>query len=353
MNTGVHRALLLALVLSIVVNSANFDWAGAASSAPPEIVDGSHILYRFVDVKQPNRTEYMYVEFVEIHEHMAEVAIRTGLTTSDGSDWSQHPSLYGYLDFESGSLTLVGTTGKLALSFWINPQSIQSDAASGFPPDSMEYSQLDCAVYISSGGQQRSWYDKVTGVLIQTSFLSANVASKVAVLYETNIPVGGRVAVQWTLPIEIPSDMTTYSTLLIVSVAVIAVAAIALIRSRRRRKTSRRALEEQCLSCGYKNRRGAVFCSRCGSSLAAPAVPVMKPERGASAAPTMSVESYAGVSPVVRPEPPVSAVTPPREYAATTVSPLESRNVCRNCGHVNPDWIMLYCVRCAARLQMD
>ena len=33
----------------------------------------------------------------------------------------------------------------------------------------------------------------------------------------------------------------------------------------------------RCPSCGYNNRDDAVFCSSCGSSLAAPGVPVMKP----------------------------------------------------------------------------
>jgi hypothetical protein len=33
-----------------------------------------------------------------------------------------------------------------------------------------------------------------------------------------------------------------------------------------------------------------------------------------------------------------------------TARPVETRNVCKTCGHVNPEWIRNYCVRCAAKL---
>ena len=56
-------------------------------------------------------------------------------------------------------------------------------------------------------------------------------------------------------------------------------------------------------------------------------------------------------APVMKSEAPV--VTPPRELDRTTASPVETRRVCRTCGHVNPEWIKNYCVRCAAKLEMD
>lgn len=57
--------------------------------------------------------------------------------------------------------------------------------------------------------------------------------------------------------------------------------------------------------------------------------------------------------PVMKSEHPVLAVTPPRELDRTTASPVETRGVCRTCGHVNPEWVRNYCVRCAAKLKMD
>jgi CDGSH-type Zn-finger protein len=42
-----------------------------------------------------------------------------------------------------------------------------------------------------------------------------------------------------------------------------------------------------------------------------------------------------------------------RESDGATASPVEMRNVCKTCGHVNPEWIRNYCVRCAARLKAD
>jgi CDGSH-type Zn-finger protein len=42
-----------------------------------------------------------------------------------------------------------------------------------------------------------------------------------------------------------------------------------------------------------------------------------------------------------------------RKLERTTPRSVETRNVCKTCGHVNPEWIRNYCVRCAARLKMD
>jgi CDGSH-type Zn-finger protein len=55
-------------------------------------------------------------------------------------------------------------------------------------------------------------------------------------------------------------------------------------------------------------------------------------------------------SPIMKSEPPAGT---PRESGRTSASPVEARNVCKTCGHVNPEWIRNYCVRCAAKLKMD
>ena len=341
---------MLALVLLAAVNLANFDWANAASSAPPGIKDGAYMWYKFVDFNA-NKTDYTYVEFVEVHEHTAEMVIRTGLLNLNESEWSQHPPLYGHLDFESGDLTLVGATGGVGFSFWTNP-SAHRNATSGFPLDNKGYYHVDCLVLESEKHEERSWYDKITGVLIQTSLLSDDLTTGIVILYETNIPVG-RGANQWVMPFEIPADTTTYATVLIGSVVVIAVTAIVIVRFRKKRGTSQGVLVKRCPSCGYNNRDDAVFCSRCGSSLGAPRASVMKPESPVSVAPVMKPELHVTAAPVIRAEPPVSVVTFPRELGRTTVSPAQTRNVCRTCGHVNPEWIRHYCVRCAAEMKTD
>lgn len=43
----------------------------------------------------------------------------------------------------------------------------------------------------------------------------------------------------------------------------------------------------------------------------------------------------------------------PKELDRTSASQAETGRVCRACGHVNPEWIRNYCVRCAAKLRMD
>jgi len=328
---------MLALVLLAAVNLANFDWANAASSAPPGIKDGAYMWYKFVDFNT-NKTDYTYVEFVEVHEHTAEMVIRTGLLSSNESEWSQHPPLYGHLDLESGDLTLVGAKDGVGLSFWINPQNANRNGTNGFPLDNKYYVSVDCWMFESEKHDERWWYDKVTGVLIETSFLSEDLTTGIVILYETNIPVGRGAANQWALPFEVPAGTMTYAAVLIGSVAIIAVAVIGLVRSRRKKRSPQGVLVKRCRSCGYNNRDDAVFCSRCGSSLGAPHAPVIKPE------PPLSV------APVMKPEPLVSVVAPPRELSRTTVGPVETRNVCRTCGHVNPEWIRHYCVRCAAKM---
>jgi CDGSH-type Zn-finger protein len=55
--------------------------------------------------------------------------------------------------------------------------------------------------------------------------------------------------------------------------------------------------------------------------------------------------------PIMKWEPPT--VIPPRELDRTTASQAETRNVCRTCGHVNPEWVKRCCVRCAAELKID
>jgi ribosomal protein L32 len=185
---------------------------------------------------------------------------------------------------------------------------------------------------------ERWWYDKVTGVLIQTSFLSGDHTTKIVILYETNIPVGKGSANQWFMPLEAPASTTTYAAVLIGIIVVVALAVIGLVRSRKKTRKAQGASAKQCPSCGHSNRDDAVFCSHCGSSLAVRGAPVTKPE------PLVSI------SPVIKPEPAAGPVILPRELERTTAGPVETRNVCKSCGHVNPEWVRNYCVRCAAKL---
>jgi len=346
-NTWVKRGLILTLLLLAAVNLANPHSVNAASSPPPGIRDGAYIWYKLLDFNT-NETSYTYIEFVEAHEHTAELLIRPALPSLNESEWSQYPPSYGYLDFESGDFVLFEGTNGVGFSFWTNP-SAHMNATSGFPPDNKGYGRLDCLVVESE--LERSWYDKVTGVLIETIFLQGELTTAIVTLYSTSIPVGA--ASQLVMPFEISADTMTYAAALIGLVAAVAIATIGIRRFRKRRRIARGALARQCPSCGSKNRDDAVFCSRCGSSLAAPNGSVVKPEAPVSVPPVMRAEPPIPVAPAMRLEPPVGVVTPPREWARTTVSPAETRNVCRTCGHVNPDWNTVYCVRCAARLRVD
>jgi hypothetical protein len=350
---------MLVVVLLAVVNLANFGWANGASSAPSGIKDGVYAWYKSVDF-QANETSYTYVEFVEVHEHTAEMAIRTGLLNFADSEWSQHPPLYGYLDFAGGTLALVGTAQSLGYSLWINPESVNMNTTVGFPPDSMNYTQVQCFVLESANHDQRSWYDQITGMLTETSFLIGNSTLWTVILYETDIPVG-RVETTTTtqggiLPFEIPSGTTTYATLIGLGV-VVALALIGLVRYRKKSGTSREVIIRQCPSCGYKNRNDATFCSSCGSSLAAPITDTVAAKQKHAfrtepvrAVPIRKQEPSTSVGPVRKPEPPVSEVTTTREWDAANVKPAGGQRACRTCGHVNPEWIRIYCVRCAAKL---
>jgi hypothetical protein len=336
----VKRGFMLAVVLLAALNLANFDSVNAASSVPPGIKDGAYMWYKSVDFTHANRTDYTYVEFEKVHEHTAEIAIRTGLLSSNESEWSDHPPLYGHLDFESGSLTLVGATSGAGLSFWASPQNAQRNGTSGFPPDNKGYGSVDCWTFESKTNGQLWWYDKVTGLLIETSFPGGDL---IVILYETNIPVGIGAANQWFVSLETPASTMTYAAVLIGSLAVAALAIIGIVRFRKKTRTSQGVLAKRCPSCGYKNRDDAVFCSSCGSSLTTPGPPVIKPEHLAS------------VASVMKSEPAVGVVTPPRELERTTWVhiPVETRKVCETCGHLNPEWIRNYCVRCAAKLMTD
>jgi CDGSH-type Zn-finger protein len=42
-----------------------------------------------------------------------------------------------------------------------------------------------------------------------------------------------------------------------------------------------------------------------------------------------------------------------QELGRVSPSTVKARRVCRTCGQVNPEWVRNYCVRCAARLNMD
>jgi ribosomal protein L32 len=282
--------------------------------------------YESVDFTQSNKTDYTYVEFEAVHEYTAEIVIRTGLPSSNESDWSEHPPLYGHLDFESGYLTLVGATGEAVPSFWVSPQNVQANATSGFAPDSKDYGSIECWALESETHGERWWYDKVTGVLIQTSFLSGDHTTKIVILYETNIPVGKGSGNQWLMPLEAPASTMTYAAVLIGIIVVVALAVIGLVRSRKKTRKPQGATAKQCPSCGHANRDDAVFCSHCGSSLTVRGARVIKPESAAG--------------PMIL----------PRELERTTASPVETRNVCKTCGHVNPEWVRNYCVRCAAKL---
>jgi ribosomal protein L32 len=332
------RGLMLALVLLAALTLTNFDQVNDASTAPPGIKDGAYMWYETVDFTQSNKTDYTYVEFEAVHEYTAEILIRTALLSSNGSDWSEHPPLYGHLDFESGYVALVGATGVAVPSFWASPQNAQTNATSGFAPDSKNYGSIECWTLESKTHGERWWYDKVTGVLIQTSFLSGNQTTKIVILYETNIPVGKGLANQWFMSLETPVSTMTYAAVLIGIIAVVALAVFGLVRSRKKKKKPEAPSAKRCPSCGHANRDDAVFCSHCGSSLAARGTPVTKPEPLVSEAP------------VIKPEPAAGAVILPRELERTTAGPVETRNVCRTCGHVNPEWVRNYCVRCAAKL---
>jgi hypothetical protein len=354
------RGFMLAFVLLAAMNLANFAWTNAASSAPSGIKDGAYVWYRSVDFMQANKTDYTYVEFVEIHEHTSEMAIRTGILNFTDSELSQHPPSYGYLDFESGTLALVGTAQGLGYSLWTGPGSFNTNTTTGFPPDSVNYVQVHCFVLDSVNQDQRSWYDQITGILMETSFLSGNSTTRTVILYDTNIPVG-KVTTNTQggiFPFEIPGGTTTYATL-IGLVVVVALAVVGLVRYRKKSATPKGALARSCPACGYKNRSDATFCSSCGSSLAAPStgIHVTKPEHISRAAPVRAApvrkqEPPATVAPVRKPEPPVNVATTTREWDTTSERPIGGQKVCRTCGHVNPEWIRIYCVRCAARLDV-
>jgi hypothetical protein len=346
-NTWVKRGVILALLVLAAVSFANPHRVNAGSSPPSGIGNGAYMWYKFLDF-DTNETSYMYIEFMEVQEHTAELAIRTGLPSLNQSERSQYPPSYGYLDFESGDFVLFEGTNGVGFSFWTNP-SAHMNATSGFPPDNEGYRRLDCLVVESE--LERSWYDKVTGVLIETIFLQGELTTAIVTLYSTSIPVGA--ASRSVMPFEISADTMTYAAALIGLVAAVAIATIGIRRFRKRKKIARGALARQCPSCGSKNRDDAVFCSRCGSSLAAPGAPVMKLEPPVSAASVMRPEPSVPVAPFMKAEPGAPAATPRQEWVRVTSSPVEARNVCRTCGHVNPDWNTVYCVRCAARLRVD
>jgi hypothetical protein len=332
------RGLMLALILLFAINPINFEPVNAASSAPPGIKDGAYMWYESVDFTHLNKTDYTYVEFEAVYEYTADIVIRTGLLSSNESDWSGHPPLYGHLDFESGYLTLVGATGDTVPSFWVSPRNAQTNATSGFAPDSKDYGSIDCWALESATHGEHWWYDKVTGVLIQTSFLSGDQTTKIVILYETNIPVGKGSANQWFMPLEAPASTTTYAAVITGIIVVIALAIFGLARSRKKTRKTQGTSAKQCPLCGHANRDDALFCSHCGSSLAARGAAVKKPEPAVSAAPVM------------RPKPTAGTVILPRELERATAGPVEMRNVCKTCGHVNPEWIRNYCARCAAKL---
>ena len=332
------RELVLVLVLLVAINPINFERVNAASSAPPGIKDGAYMWYESVDFTHSNKTDYTYVEFEAVHEYTAEIVVRTGLLSSNESDWNRHQPLYGHLDFESGYLTLVGATADTVPSFWISPQNAQTNATSGFAPDSKDYGSIDCWTLESATHGERWWYDKLTGVLIQTSFLSGNQTTKIVILYETNIPVGKGPANQWFMPFEGPANTTTYAAVLTGIIIVVALAIFGLARSRKKTKKTQGTLAKQCPSCGHANRDDAVFCSHCGSSLVARGAPITKTEPVVSA------------PPIMKPKPTDGTVILPRELERATASPVEMRNVCKTCGHVNPEWIRNYCARCGAKL---
>jgi len=346
-NTWVKTGFMLALVILATVNLANFDRGNATSTAPSAIKDGAYMWYKFVDFNT-NNTDYTYVEFVEVHEDTAGIVIRTGLPNLNESEWSQHPPSYGYLDLASGDLTLVGGTDGVGFSFWTNPNT-HVNATSGFALDNQGYARVDCFVVESE--QERSWYDKVTGVLMETIFLQGDLTTGIVTLYNTSIPVG--TANQFVVPLEISADTMTYAAALIGLVAVVAIAAIGIRRFRKRKRRAQGVVAKRCPSCGSKNRDDAVFCSRCGNSLAALSKSVATPEAPVSVPPVMRAEPPAPAAPVMRLEPPAGVATPLREWARPMVTPAGPPNVCRTCGHVNPDWVTIYCVRCAARLQRD
>jgi hypothetical protein len=337
-NLCVTRGFILALVLLGALNLANLGGVNAASSAPPGIKDGAYMWYKSVDFTHANKTDYIYVEFIEVHEHTAEIAIRTGLLSSNESEWSEHSPLYGHLDFESGDITLVGATSETVLSFWASPQNANKNVTSAFAPDNKGYASVECWMLESETRGERWWYDEVTGVLIETSILNGD---QIVILYETNIPVGRGAANQWALPLQTPADTMTYTTILIGSVAAIVLAIVGFVRYRRKKGTPQGVLVKRCPTCGYKNKDDAVFCSNCGNSLAALGAPVTKPERLVSAVPVEKTESA------------VSVAAPSKELEGITAGPVETRNVCKTCGHVNPEWVRNYCVRCAAKLKTD
>jgi hypothetical protein len=347
-NTWVKTGFMLALVILAGVNLANFDLGNAASSAPSAIKDGAYMWYRFVDF-DTNSMDYTYVEFVGVHEDTAGIVIRTQLPNLNESEWSQHPPSYGYLDLASGDLTFVGGTDGAGFSFWTNPNA-HLNATSGYPPDNQGYARVDCFVVESE--QERSWYDKATGVLVETIFVSGALNTGIVTLYQTNIPVG-RAADQWIVPVEISAYIITYATVAIGLATVVAIAAIGIRRFRKRKRIAQGVLAKQCPLCRSKNRDDAVFCSRCGSSLAAPSAPMMRPEIPVSVAPVMGPEPSVSLAPFIKAEPPAPVVTPRQEWVRVTASPVETRNVCKTCGHVNPDWITIYCVRCGTKLRMD
>jgi len=105
--------------------------------------------------------------------------------------------------------------------------------------------------------------------------------------------------------------------------------------------------------CGLSSRKPLCDRTHERSGFTAPGAPVMKAESPVTLAPVVKPELPASVASVMKAEPLVSVVAPPSELGRTTASPAERRNECKSCGHVNPEWIRTYCVRCAAKLKMD
>jgi len=111
-----------------------------------------------------------------------------------------------------------------------------------------------------------------------------------------------------------------------VAAAILILLTLDLGRSWRRTRTQ---LVNRCESCGYQLEDRDEYCYMCGTRV--------------------------GMRPSI-PEPQQQTkVQQPRQSTESdlTKEMQNLHNVCRSCGHENPDWITTYCVRCGARLQSD
>jgi len=79
--------------------------------------------------------------------------------------------------------------------------------------------------------------------------------------------------------------------------------------------------------------------------------PFAEARPAANVGPVTEPEVRVGTARVMEVEAPFGLATPAIELDRMTAVPVAGGNICKSCGHMNPEWVRSYCVRCAARLK--